>query len=261
MSTGRQLPTGDDGRPDARLVAALADDDGSPAARSEVWAALVTARVFVPLATQRTAATFSESDMALVMLGSASGARALPAFTDGHEVQRWRAEARPVPVPGPQACRMALDDGAQALVLDLAGPALVVRDADLVELAAGRVPVAGTGLSTRLARDALGGGPADLSTGLIEALGRALTGESQVRSARVLQGAEGPVVGLVLADDVDPASLAGLAERVRARLGDALPAGGLDLAAVDPHGPGQPVPLVRQVPGDRPSRVPWRRRR
>lgn len=279
MSSGRRLPTGgDDGRPDARLVAALAADDGSAATRSEVWAALVTARVFVPLATQRAAATFSEADMVLVMLGSASGARALPVFTDGYEVQRWRTEARPVPVAAPQACRMALDDGAQALLLDPAGPALVVSGADLAELAAGRAPVAGAGLSSRLVSGALEGVAAELPAGLLALLGQALAPEPRVRSARVLRGAEGPVVGLVLersgpghgvlpghrvdpALGVDAAGLAGLAERVRARLGAELPADGLDLAVVDETGPGQPVPLCRPGPGPRPRRAPWRRRR
>ncbi len=289
MNGGRQLPTGgDDGRPDVRLVAALAADDGAAAARSEIWAALVTARVFVPLTTPRDAPSFSEADTALVMLRSASGARALPVFTDGYQVQRWRPEARPVPVAGSQACRMALDDGAQAVLLDPAGPALVVSGIDLRELAAGRAPVAGAALSSRLVEGVLEGPDAELTSALLALLGGALAPEPLVRSARVVQGPQGPVVGLVLggpdlleggtngADGpseggagtgvapgvgLAPDVLARLAERVRVRLGSALPADGLDLAVVAANGPGQPVPLPRPDPGPTAPRGRWRRRR
>lgn len=238
----------DDGRPDVRLTAALAADDGSPARRSEVLAALAGARVFLPLAaaaldTRPSAVAGlreeSAAEMTLLSLVSSRGDRALPAFLDGHEVQRWRPEARPVPVAGPLACRTALDDGAQALLLDPTGRALPVSGPVLVELAAGRVPVAGAALSTRAAPVELVAGPA-VAPALLAALGRALTGEP-VRGARLLVGPDGPVLGLVT--DLGAAELAGLADRVRTRLGDALPASGLDLAAVAADGPGQPVPV------------------
>ncbi len=211
------MPGVDDGQPDARLMAALAADDGSPAGRSEVWAALATARVFLPLAARRHGSAGSAADMALVLIGSTSGARALPAFADGHAVQRWRAEARPVPVTGPEACRTALDDGAQALLLDPTGAALAITGSELSEIAAGRVPVAGTGLSSRRVQggsvsgpgpgtyggdtpsvDALSPALAPLPDRLLTALGRALGAESEVVSARLLAGPHGPVVGLVL---------------------------------------------------------------
>jgi len=244
--------TSDDGAPDPRLARALAADDGSPAARGEVLAALAGARVFLALSaqalgTQESAVLGlrqeSSAQMSLLSLVSAAGARALPAFLDGHEVQRWRAGARPVPVAGPLACRTALEDGAQALLLDPAGAAVVVDAAVLRELAEGRVPVPGAGLSTRAVQAELGPAP-PAPAALLAALGAALRPEPVV-AARLLAGPDGPVLGLAPSAPLRPAELAALAQRVRSRLGEDLPAGGLDLAVVPPEGVGEPVPLGR----------------
>ncbi len=249
----------DDGRPDARLAAAVAAYDGSPAAYGSVLAALATARVFLPLAAQALGTQESTvapglrqesaAQMALLSLVAASGERALPAFLDGRTVQRWRAEARPVPVTGPLACSAVLEDGAAALLLDPGGAGVVLRGTVLGELAAGRVPVVGAALSTRTAQVPLDAG-ADPDPALVQAISRALAGEA-VAAARLLVGPDGPVLGLVA--DLPPGELAALAERLRVRLGPDLPPAGLDLAAVGPDGPGSPVP----VPARRRSR--WRR--
>ncbi len=247
----------EDGSPDPRLAAALLAHDGSAAAYGEVLAALTTARVFLALSARalatESAATAglrqeSAAQLSLLSLVSARGARALPAFLDGHQVQRWRPQARPVPVAGPLACRTALDDGAVALLLDPTGRALTVSGPALRELAAGRVPVPGADLSTRAAEIDLVAGPA-APPGLLAALTRALAREP-VRAARLLAGPDGPVLGLVT--DLPPAGLAALADRVRLRLGSALPPDGLDLAAVPEDGPGEPLAL--------PSRRMLRRR-
>jgi hypothetical protein len=251
----------DDGRPDVRLAAALSrwTGDASPAARAEVLAALAGARVFLALAARATGTEVSTTtgmrqergaEMALLSVVSGSGARALPVFADGHQVQRWRAEARPVPVPGPQACATALDDDAVALLLDPPGAAMAVTRAELTALAQGRVPVPGTRLDSRRTQRPLGPLAATADPDLVAALTRALTGEP-ITAARLLQGPDGPVLGVVPGRPAGPAELAALAGRVAGRLGPLLPAGGLDLAVVPADGPGHPVPL-------RPSR--WRRR-
>ena len=239
----------EDGRADPRLSAALAAYDGSAAASGEVYAALAGARVFLALSAQAVGIEpadvaglrqESSAEMALLSLVGAGGERALPAFLDGHEVQRWRAEARPVPVPGPQACRTVLDDGAAALLLvpgSFAVTGIVLR-----ELAEGRVPVPGAALSTRSAHVQLVPGPT-APPDLLGALGASLAGEP-VRAARLLAGPDGPVLGLVTG--LSPPELAALAARVRDRLGDRLPPTGLDLAVVAADGPGQPVPLPRR---------------
>lgn len=233
----------DDGAADPRLAAALARGG-----LAEVLAALVTARVFLPLAAQALATEESavpglrqesSAEMSLLSLVSSRGQRALPAFLAAQDVPRWRPEARPVPVPGAQACRTVLEDGADALLLDPAGAAVPITGAALAELAAGRVPVPGAALSTRTAEVELVAG--DVSPELLAALGSALAGEA-VTGARVLAGPDGPVLGVVMA--LAPTELVALAARVRGRLGAALPAGGLDLAVVPADGPGQVVPVA-----------------
>lgn len=238
----------DDGRPDPRLSAALLAHDGSTATYGEVLAALATARVFLALSAQALATGAatgagllqeSSAQMSLLSLVSPRGSRALPAFLDGHDVQRWRSQARPVPVAGPLACRTVLDDGAEALLLDPTDRALAISGPALRELAAGRVPVVGAALSARTARVELVAAPA-APPRLLTALSRALAREP-VRAARLLAGPDGPVLGLVA--DLPPADLAALADRVRGRLGSDLPPGGLDLAVVPEHGPGEPLAL------------------
>jgi hypothetical protein len=244
-------PPGDDGAPDPRLAAALAAHDGTPAGAGEVLAALVTARVFLALSaealgTEPSAVAGlreeSAARMSLLSLVGAGGVRALPAFLDGHQVQRWRSEARPVPVEGTLACRTALEDGAGALLLDPGGRAFAVTGGALAELAAGRVPVPGAALSTRAAHVRLVAGP-PAPASLLSALGRALEGEP-VSAARLLAGPDGPVLGLVT--DLPPGPLAALAARLRERLGADLPPAGLDLAVVDAAGPGEVVPVRRR---------------
>jgi hypothetical protein len=78
------------------------------------------------------------SDMAAVLLTGADGRLALLAFTGTGTMRRWDPQARPVPVPTRQAARAALQDGAAALVVDVAGPTTVVIEGeDLAGLAAG----------------------------------------------------------------------------------------------------------------------------
>ena len=78
-----------------------------------------------------------ESHMAVVSMVNAEGERGLLAFTGMDALQRWQADARPVPVSGAQAAQAALDDGATALVIDVQGPVRMVLPMDaLAELAA-----------------------------------------------------------------------------------------------------------------------------
>ena len=128
----------------------------------------------------------------------------------------------------------------------------MVDGAALRELADGRVPVPGAGLSTRAVTGALTG-PSSASPVLVAALGAALRAEP-VAAARLLVGPDGPVLGVVPSQPLRAAELAALAERVRSRLGADLPAGGLDLAVVPADGVGEAVPLGRGW------RERWRRR-
>ena len=88
--------------------------------------------------------------MAAVLMRGRSGRTALLAFTGLASMRAWDPAARPVPVAVPDAARAALQNGAEALVVDVAGPVLfAVEDEDLRSLAAGerlaRVGAAGWG--------------------------------------------------------------------------------------------------------------------
>ena len=124
----------DDGLVDASLAAVLGDD-------ARVLAVLGEVRVFVPvvaLLDDIPADGDKEADMAAVMMTGADGRQALLAFSSVATMTAWNAEARPVPVWGRQAARAALDEGATAVLLDLANPTFtVIETADVEHLAAG----------------------------------------------------------------------------------------------------------------------------
>jgi hypothetical protein len=225
----------DDGRADPALVAALTAWAGQPstAGRARVLAALASARVFAAVQARSTAEHVdpgtglraeSTAEMALLTLAGSSG-RALPVFLDVPSVTGFADGARPVRLQVPEACAAALDDGAVAVVVDPPGAGLVLGAGELRELAAGRVPVPGAALSARTTSAALTT-PAEPDPQLLAALAVALEGEP-VRAARLLDGPDGPVLGVVPRDSLPPAGLA-------------------DLAVVPPEGPGAPVPLRRR---------------
>ena len=120
----------DTGEADPALAAALAAYAEDPAREPDVVAALARARLLVPVV-----AALGESgtgadglvrdksaEMAAVLMRSASGRLALLAFTGLEALHRWDPEARPVPVPARTAALAALQDGAEALLIDPAGP-------------------------------------------------------------------------------------------------------------------------------------------
>lgn len=132
---GRELLSGvgdpdDTGAPDPALSAALAAYAADPAREPEVLAALAEARLLVPVVAVLGEAETGDdglardksADMAAVLMRGADGRLALLAFTGLESMHRWDPEARPVPVPAQVAAQAALQDGADALVVDVAGP-------------------------------------------------------------------------------------------------------------------------------------------
>ena len=239
----------DDGSADPRLAGALASYDGTPGSRAEVLAAVAGARLFVAITATSTAEHVeagtglraeSSAEMALVSLVASDGARAVPAFADTAALKRWRLDVRPVPVTSAYLCRAALDDGAAAVLLDPAGAAVVLREPDLRSLADGYVPVPGAAVATRRTTDALTAPAEPPDPGLIEALAAAVKPE-RLKAARLLDGPRGPVLGVAPRRPLDPVALAALAGRIAERLGERLPAGGVDIALVPAKGPGAPV--------------------
>jgi hypothetical protein len=260
----------DDGSADPALAAALeayaaastaaADADGAgegggdlaalAAAEDAVVAALAASRLLVPVV-----AVLGEvetgpgglrrektSDMAVPTIQAPDGRRALPAFTSTASLAAWREDARPVAVPVRQALAALAHEGADTLLIDLAGPApYALSGAALRAVAGGRDRV-----------DPLA------DPGVLDAVRDALRAEPGVARAYLSAAPPGGnergdgVLGLVLAPG---APVAETAQRVAVTLAgaEALRAGlvrGLDLALLPPDArpPGDPVYTSADAP-------------
>ena len=140
----------DTGAVDPGLAAALEQYDGGAPAYPRVLAALTGARLLVPVVAVLGEVEVGEdglardktSDMAAVLLTGADGRMALLAFTSTDTLARWDPQARPVPVAAHLAAATAVQEGAHAVVVDVAGPAtFVVEGEDLHRVARGWRPV------------------------------------------------------------------------------------------------------------------------
>lgn len=125
---------GDRGDADAevrRLLAAVGEDDEDSYPRAV--AALCGTRLLLAIAAD------PDGDLSAVRLTAADGRTGLLVFTGLDALVAWRPDARPVPCTLDDVAATAVETGAEAIVVDLAGPASVVIEAGLIaELAAGR---------------------------------------------------------------------------------------------------------------------------
>lgn len=136
---------GDDGSVDAEVTAALAAYEADPrAGYHPALAVLQDRRVLVPIVAAPADTPAPEpvggktTEMAAVLMTGRDGRTALLAFTGTAALTTWNPQARPVPVTVPDAARAAREDGADALLVDVAGPVLlVVEGEDLRALAEG----------------------------------------------------------------------------------------------------------------------------
>jgi hypothetical protein len=137
---------GDDGSVPPEVAAALSGYAADPARQAATLAALQHARLLVPVVAVLGEVEYDEqglahdktSDMAAVLMRGRDGRTALLAFTGREPMQAWDPQARPVPVTVATAAQAARQDGAEALVLDIAGPVMfVVEGEDLEMLASG----------------------------------------------------------------------------------------------------------------------------
>ncbi len=140
---------GDQGEPDPAVRDALAAVvDGDAATYLAALVALGGARLLVPVvATGDDSADGPDPDrhaeLAVVSVQAADGRRALLAFTGLDALVAWEPRARPVPGTLDDVCATVIEAGADALLVDVAGPVPFVVESDLVrELAAGRRLVA-----------------------------------------------------------------------------------------------------------------------
>ena len=174
---------------------------------------LVDVRLIVPVVAQATEvetdaaglAHDKSTDMATVLLVGDDGRRGLLAFGSTQRMNEWNSEARPVPVEAPKAAAAALDDGADAILLDLGGPhPFVIEGALLRALSQSRPWV-------RPHEDE------DVAVAVREAF----AGEQAVWSLEVTAGDATDVTVLVsLREDVPAEALEGLGERVGGRLAE-----------------------------------------
>ncbi|KRF14046.1 hypothetical protein ASG90_14800 [Nocardioides sp. Soil797] len=161
----------DDGSQTPEVVAALSAYAEDPQAYAVALAAVQSSRLMVPVVALLSEVEYDadglahdkSSDMAAVLMQGADGRMALLAFTGTEQLTAWDGEARPVAVPAQVAAQSALQDRADALVIDVAGPVtFVVQGDDLLGLANGwqLVEVDGQSAWLRPEPDDLGQGPA-----------------------------------------------------------------------------------------------------
>ncbi|MEU8302077.1 SseB family protein [Actinomadura sp. NPDC048955] len=175
-----QFP-GDDGSADPRLCEALAGYASGRVGVHTVLRRLQGARLLVPIVavlTEEEPAAPGElrreksSDMALPTLIGADGRRGVLGFTCTETMKAWRADARPVAVRAGDACRAALDEGADALVVDVAGP----------------VPFAVDGLRLHLLADGRPIPPPHEDPDILAAVEAAFGSDPSVSGVRVVEG-------------------------------------------------------------------------
>jgi len=186
MPEPRRIPdpgfAGDVGGSDPTLSAALTAYAADPARHLEVFAALRGARLLVPVvavlgeaevdeaglthdktsdmpvSSEVEMPVSSEVEMATALLTGRDGRQALLAFTGLDSLAAWRADARPVPVAAALAAQSALQEGASALVVDVAGPTTYAVEGALLEGLARGWSITRTDDGIALVED-LGAGP------------------------------------------------------------------------------------------------------
>lgn len=143
LGQGNRAFRGDRGEADPRVRAVLADAYRDTVAYQRAVAGLCTARLLLPIVAHgddggegpdpdRTA------EMAAVLLTSPGGT-AVPVFTGLDALTAWDPVARPVPCTLDAVAATALQTRSDAVVVDVAGPASLVLELELLtQLAAGR---------------------------------------------------------------------------------------------------------------------------
>lgn len=142
---------GDDGTAPAELDTALeAYARDAQAGYLPTLAALSRSRLLVPVVAvldevghvedgdAQGLAHEKSSDMAAVLMQRPDGRTALLAFSGSDRLTAWNRDGRPVPVPTSAAALSAVQERADALLVDVAGPVrFVVEGEDLAALARG----------------------------------------------------------------------------------------------------------------------------
>lgn len=211
-STGFEQDTGE---ADPALARALRHPEDEEALVAAVASArLLTPVVAVPRESEEVSglAADATSEMATVTLTAPDGTRALPVFSSTAALAAWDPQARPVPVTAQRAALAAVQEGCQAMVLDLP--------------AAG-APAAASGHPTYTLRPSMVWAlamarpwvPAHRDEHVARAVAAAVRQEPSVTGHRLGPGAGGALqVDLVLRPGLEPHEVRDLVTRVGERL-------------------------------------------
>lgn len=142
---GKSIPTSeftdDDGRADPAVVQALVDFHSGVGTRSQAANAIASGRLFVPVkavldSTETTDdghRVEKDSHMATVSVQIPDGRRGLLAFTSVAAMSSWDVDARPVAARAQMVAAAAIDEGADALIIDSGSDHMFVVDSALLE--------------------------------------------------------------------------------------------------------------------------------
>lgn len=127
---GAQNFRDDDGSADPVVETRLREHSEGTVGDRQVLTALSDSRVLIPVVAVATETEKGvggltkdkNSEVAVPIMTGKDGRRGVLAFTSVDAVRRWRPDARPVPFTTQDACRAALEEGADALVVDVSGP-------------------------------------------------------------------------------------------------------------------------------------------
>ncbi|MBB6121462.1 SseB family protein [Nocardiopsis algeriensis] len=220
---GAQNFRDDDGSADPEVASRLRAHASGEIGDRQVLAALGGSRVLIPVVavateTEQGADGLTKdknSEVAVPVMTGKDGRRGVLAFTSVDSVRLWRSDARPVPFTTRDACQAALEEGADALVVDVSGP----------------VPYTIQGrFLTMLAEQGTVPEPKD-DPQVLALVYRVTHTEFGIERVRI-HTSERADIGIRLElDERDDAQLRRLAERLAAELRHVLP-GGIELSAV-----------------------------
>jgi hypothetical protein len=143
--TGAQLPesdfANDDGSPDPYIRSVLRNYAQSATAESarNLLDALLDARLLVPVVAEldsMEAGVEKDSHMTSVEFHAADGRRALLAFSGSDSLEAWDESARPIPRIAYTVAQSTIEQGLDALIIDVGGPVPTAIDGTLLSLLA-----------------------------------------------------------------------------------------------------------------------------
>lgn len=220
---GARRYAGDTGGADPAIRATLNGYSKGRARDRDVLASLSQARLLVPVVAVLAEsaegpdglAPEKRSDIALPIMIGEDGRRGVLAFTSLETMRRWREDARPVPASAVEACQAVREEGADALVIDVAGPVTYAVQGYFLRTLAehGTVP------------------DAKSDPQVLAAIYRVTHPESEIDRVRVLDSDRADLAVRLELLQRDDAMVRRVAERLAAELRPMLP-GGVDLSAV-----------------------------